>query len=297
MAKKTKTQDVNIRDPYILKHEGSYYLYGTRSETTWGPAEGFDCYVSKDLENWSEAIEIFHKDGSFWADRNYWAPEAYFYNGYFYLVTTFGSEEKGMGVQILRSESPTGPFEAYSKGLVTPEGWQCLDGTLYFDSENTPFLIYSRSFLQEPKAGMYSIKLKEDLSGADGEPLLMFYASDAPWSKPFPYAKQEFGMDGDVYFSDGPFLHRDKDGNLMMIWSSWGENGYTVGLAHSDNKELNGKWTHQEEPLFNQDGGHGMIFRTNEDKLMITLHYPNDKLCEHPVFYELSEVDGSLKIK
>ena len=28
-----KTEEVNIRDPYILLHEGVYYLYGTRSAT------------------------------------------------------------------------------------------------------------------------------------------------------------------------------------------------------------------------------------------------------------------------
>ena len=47
-----KTTEINIRDPYILVHEGKYYLYGTRSATCWGPADGFDCYVSEDKENW-----------------------------------------------------------------------------------------------------------------------------------------------------------------------------------------------------------------------------------------------------
>ena len=38
-----KTNEINIRDPFILLHEDRYTLYGTRSETCWGPAEGFDC--------------------------------------------------------------------------------------------------------------------------------------------------------------------------------------------------------------------------------------------------------------
>lgn len=86
-------EKVNIRDPYILLHEGIYYLYGTRSATCWGEADGFDCYKSEDLENWEGPIEIFHRPEGFFADRNYWAPECYFVNGYFYLVTTFGSAE------------------------------------------------------------------------------------------------------------------------------------------------------------------------------------------------------------
>ena len=48
-----KLADINIRDPYVLLHEGKYYLYGTRGATCWGEADGFDAYVSDDLENWS----------------------------------------------------------------------------------------------------------------------------------------------------------------------------------------------------------------------------------------------------
>lgn len=60
-----KTTEINIRDPYILVHEGTYYLYGTRSATCWGPADGFDCYVSEDRENWEGPIEIFHRPEGF----------------------------------------------------------------------------------------------------------------------------------------------------------------------------------------------------------------------------------------
>ena len=28
-----KSNEINIRDPYILHYDGKYYLYGTRSET------------------------------------------------------------------------------------------------------------------------------------------------------------------------------------------------------------------------------------------------------------------------
>ena len=63
-------EKVNIRDPYILLHEGIYYLYGTRSATCWGEADGFDCYKSEDLENWEGPIEIFHRPEGFFAVRN-----------------------------------------------------------------------------------------------------------------------------------------------------------------------------------------------------------------------------------
>lgn len=70
-----RREEINIRDPFVLTRNGQYYLYGTRGATCWGPADGFDVYVSRDLENWDGPFECFHNDGTFWADRNYWAPK------------------------------------------------------------------------------------------------------------------------------------------------------------------------------------------------------------------------------
>jgi hypothetical protein len=56
-----KTNEVKIRDPFVLPYDGKYYLYGTRSATTWGPADGFDCYVSENLSDWEGPIEIFKR--------------------------------------------------------------------------------------------------------------------------------------------------------------------------------------------------------------------------------------------
>ena len=89
--------EINIRDPFVLVHEGKYYLYGTRGATCWGPADGFDVYVGDDLEHWDGPVECFHNDGTFWADRNYWAPEVYFYQGAFYMFASFKNAEVSRG--------------------------------------------------------------------------------------------------------------------------------------------------------------------------------------------------------
>ena len=66
-----KSGDVHIRDPFVLPYEGTYYLYGTRGATCWGEADGFDVFLSEDLKTWDGPYEVFHNDGSFWADREY----------------------------------------------------------------------------------------------------------------------------------------------------------------------------------------------------------------------------------
>ena len=38
-------------------------------------------------------------------------------------------------------------------------------------------------------------------------------------------------------------------------------------------------------------------FKTKEEKLMLALHFPNERFNEHPAFYELIEENNVLKIK
>ncbi len=289
-----KNAEVNLRDPFVLPHGGKYYLYGTRSATCWGPADGFDCYVGEDLENWEGPIEIFHRPPGFFADRAYWAPECVHHNGVFYLIATLGAGDRKKGIYALRSDSPTGPFLPHGQRL-TPEDWACIDGTVYFE-EDTPWLIFSHSFEDSPDGDMCMLRLSSDLSRSEGEPIKLFSAFEAPWAEPVPFAKAEFGMDGDVYFTDGPFVFRADDGRLYMTWSSWSGRGYAVGVAASDSGRARGPWRQMETPLFPENGGHGMMFRDLRGRLTFTLHFPNDKYLERPIFRQVLSGENGLRL-
>ena len=292
-----KRSEINIRDPFVLVHEGRYYLYGTRSESCWGEMDGFDCYVSPDLVNYEGPYEVFHRPEGYFADRCYWAPECYFYKGAFFLVTTLASAERKKGIYVLKSDSPTGPFLPFGERL-TPEDWTGIDGTLYFE-DGTPWLVFSHSFEDGGRAAngeFCLVRLKEDLSGPAAGPELLFTAKDTAWAKPFPYAKAEFGIDGDCFFSDGPGLLRLEDGKLYMILSSWSVNGYGVGVAVSDSGKIAGPWRQQEIPLYAENGGHGMFFRDLEGNIIFALHSPNDKFLERPVFWKVKNENGVLSL-
>ena len=291
-----KREDINIRDPYVLVHDGRYYLYGTRSDTCWGEANGFDCYVGDGLEEFDGPIEIFHRPEGFFADRCYWAPECYQYGDAFYLVTTLASADRKKGIYILKADSPTGPFSVYSDCL-TPGDWTCIDGTLWVEN-GTPWLLFSHSFedVNGRDGDFCRMRLSKDLRQPASAPETMFTAKDAPWAKPVPFAKAEFGIDGDVYFSDGPSVLQLQDGKLYMILSSWSRNGYAVGVAVSDSGSIEGPWRQQTEPLYPENGGHGMFFRDAEGKLIFLLHSPNDLYQERPVFWRVTLEDGLLKL-
>lgn len=288
-----KRENINIRDPYVLVHDGIYYLYGTRSETAWSEADGFDCYISDDLEEFEGPFEIFHRPEGFFADRSYWAPECYYHNGAFYLAVTFGAKDRNLGIYILKAADPAGPFTIYADRL-TPEEWNCIDGTLYFEDDR-PFLIFSRSRHGAENGDFDLIELSKDLSHPISEPLTLFQAKDAPWAKPFPYSREEFGID-EMYFSDGPCVLKLEDGRLYMIFSSWSKNGYAVGTAVSET-DIKGPWKLQAEPLYPENGGHGMFFKDLQGRLVFTLHSPNDPHEERPVFMSVKPENGTLLLE
>lgn len=280
--------EINIRDPFVLAYNGSYYMYGTRGATCWGECDGFDVYTSRDLVSWSKPIEAFHKPEGFWADRNYWAPEVHEYMGSFYAFVSFKSPDRCRGTQILKADAPEGPFRLHSDGPVTPHNWECLDGTFYVDDNGQPYMVFCHEWVQVQDGQMCAVKLSSDLYGATSEPVLLFTASEPTWTRGV--------KSGPNYVTDGPFLYQPEQGSLLMLWSSFSDEGYAQAIARSESGQLLGPWKHDEKLLYSRDGGHGMIFRGFDNQLYLTLHTPNEKLKEHPVFIRLKEQGDIIEV-
>ncbi len=82
-----------------------------------------------------------------------------------------------------------------------------------------------------------------------------------------------------------------------MLWSSFGTGGYKLTVARSESGNLAGPWKQAEKPLYENDGGHGMMFRTFEGKLMLVLHQPNGGRKERPRLFTVEEKKDSLAIQ
>lgn len=289
-----KNTEINIRDPFVLVENGKYYLYGTRAETCWMAADGFDCYVSEDLKEWEGPVEIFHKPEGFWADLNCWAPEVHKYQGAYYLFATFKDSEVHGGTAILKADHPLGPFTEHSVRQITPKDWECIDGTFYVSSDGTPYMVFVHEWVQISDGNISAVELSKDLKEAVSEPFVLFSASEAKgWVVPITNKKRP----GLHYVTDGPYLYRTGLGRLLLLWSSFGNEGYTEALAYSDNGDITGHWSQDDRLLFKKDGGHGMIFKNLSGELLLTLHTPNEHLKEHPVFYPLEEAGETLWVR
>lgn len=288
-----KTSELHIRDPFVLPivAEQRYYLYGTSGPQAWAAsASGFDYYTSRDLQGWEGPLPAFRPPAGFWADRNFWAPEVHAYRGRYTLFGSFKAEGVCRGTQILAADSPQGPFLPISDGPVTPPDWECLDGTLFVDAAGQPWMVFCHEWVQVGDGEICALRLSDNLRSAIEPPHLLFRASEAPWVRAIN-SKNRKG-----YVTDGPWLHRLASGGLILLWSSFGTGGYTVGMARSASGDILGPWQQLPEPLYARDGGHCMVFRGFDGRLWLAFHQPNQSPDERPRFAPLSETQSSLAI-
>ena len=306
-AQNLTLKDIYIRDPFIVPvaEEGVYYMYASSPTTENGVTYGgMVAYKSKDLKTWTGPVRVFDVPRDNWITGTVWAPEVHSYNGKYYLFATLNSDiiwkapEKGhpafthRATQVFWAERPEGPFRAFDEKVPhTPMGQMCLDGTLWVEN-GIPYMIYCHEWVEMMDGTMELVQLKDDLSGTVGQPIRLFCASAAEWST------GSARSDGQrTYVTDGCFLYRTRTGKLLMIWSSFKNGDYAIGIAESATGKVIGPWRQQKEPLFEKDGGHGMIFKTFEGELRLVLHSPNGGGLERAHLFEIEDCGDTLRLK
>lgn len=268
-----KTSEIHIRDPFIFVDGDRYIMTGTTNTNGWnGDQDSILAYVSTDLQNWEFAATLFEKNPGFWGTMNYWASEIHEYKGSYFMFTTFAAPGRCHATSALRADNPLGPYTPWGAEQLTPMDWECLDGTLYVDDDGKPWLVFCHEWRQVIDGEVCAVPLKDDLSGPDGEPTLLFRASEAPWVVDIENRYHGQPVSGKV--TDGPFMFRSESGKLCMLWSSFCTEGYAISVAVSEGGVL-GPWKQEKTPFFGKDGGHGMLFTTLCGKSVLSIHAPN----------------------
>ncbi|MGI6713831.1 MAG: glycoside hydrolase family 43 protein [Bacilli bacterium] len=283
-------KDIYMRDPFVFVENGTAYLIGTSDENIWsGKADSFLGYKSTDLVNFEGPYVLFKNTDDFWADENFWAPELHKIDGKYYIFASFKNVDRPRASQALVASTPFGKYTPLAKPF-TPKDWECLDAT-YFEENGRKYSIFCREWLQVHDGEICVGELNDDLTELKNIKKL-FKASDAQWAQYFYNGDDK----NKKYVTDGPFIYQCENGRLLMLWSSNGKEGYALGVAYSDNGIL-GEWKQLEEPLFKDDGGHGMIFSFQGKKYLI-LHTSNKTpLSERPYLIEVIEENNMIKIK
>ena len=283
--------DIDLSDPFIMADARSqqYYMTGT----------GGGLWQSGDLEVWTYlGFPLqFNEAGWMGASPQVWASEIHCIDGKYYNFSTLTNgnitiDSDGhprRAVHIMSSTLPQGKYSLISGADATyvPAEKTTLDGSYFEDTDGKRYLIYCHEWIQNGNGTIEYIELKPDMKGTVGEGVVMTRAHDATWNT--------------SPVTDGPYLFRTQTGRLGMIWTSWHGDRYVQGVAYSSTGKLNGPWKHEPLPITPDNYGHGMLFRTFEGQLLMSIHsHRNINLDaqhfeRHPVLFVMDDSGDRLR--
>ena len=284
-------EDISLSDPFIMTdtQTGYYYMTGT----------GGGLWKSKDMQTWTGPTYNVSTSETTWmgSSPQIWASEIYRYNDRYYNISTFtnrnitidSSGHPRRAVHITSSTIPDGTYTIIQGGDDTylPAEKTTLDGTLFIDNDNKPYLLYCHEWIQNGNGTIEFIPLKDDLTGTIGSGTIIMRAKDASWNT------------GAV--TDGPFVFRTQTGRLGIIWTSWHNDRYVQGVAYSTSGKLSGPWQQQALPITPDNYGHGMLFRDFNGKLLMCIHSHRtidasiQKWERHPALFIMDDTGNELK--
>ncbi len=130
-----------LADPFVLRHEGRYYAYGTAPDP--GDGRVFPVVESEDLVHWrlhgGALVPV--------AGDQFWAPEVAYADGTFYMYySAHGVHGSNHQLRVATSQNPRGPF-VDSGRLLVPNQPFSIDPHPFRAPDGTWYLFYARDFL------------------------------------------------------------------------------------------------------------------------------------------------------
>ncbi len=217
---------VQLADPWVLQHEGVYYLYGTHDRN---PGLGVPVYTSTDLVHWSWRGFAFKKTASTWSQVNFWGPEVLRFEGRFRMYYNASPGPKpgppfNMHLCIAESDSPLGPFREVKAPWFQPEGKdEAIDQSVFLDDDGKGYLYWTR--VTDGRNEIQVVPLTDDLLRFAGPSRLCVQPTQAWESHPW---NGHVVAEGSFAFKRGATCYLTYTGNHFM------DSHYAIGYATSD---------------------------------------------------------------
>ncbi|HID38747.1 MAG TPA: glycoside hydrolase [Calditrichaeota bacterium] len=259
-----------IGDPFVLKHDGRYYMYGT-SEAS----RGFKVWQSDDLVSWMEKGLAFDNGypGNGWGTGDFWAPEVIYYDGLFHMTYSARARDGKLKICLAKSPDPLGPFVNIKTPLLD-SALTCIDGNILIDDDGTPYLYYSKDCSGNVINGkhvsqIYVQELKPHSLDPVGEPVLCIQPNQA-WEHP----------QNGWQWNEGPFVLKNK-GLYYLMYSAnyYASADYAIGYATANNPF--GPWKKYEgNPVLEKDlrigvsgPGHNSVTRSPDNTEQFVVYH------------------------
>ncbi len=227
LLKIDKNNYIGQADPYIIEHEGKYYIYTTGDDGLYG----YSCDTL--LGDWKFEGQIFTLEGR----DHFWAPSVIYLDGKFYMYFSFeyyedtpdqGGHHQAMHVAV--SDNPMGPFKLAGQ-IAHPFS---IDSHIVKTNAGL-FLFYSPNTFEGERIGTHIVVQKmKDPYTLEGEPTVVLLASiDEEIFRRDRYKKGQHWhtLEGAFWFQEGEWQY------LMYSGGRYEDETYFVGYAAAKTTE------------------------------------------------------------
>jgi beta-xylosidase len=270
-------------DPFALRlPEGGYVAYGTNEVVDGDRA--FEALTSPDLVTWRSSGPVLEKLPADAGDQ-YWAPEAFFSEGAYWLYYSIGHGDSRHHLRVARSESPLGPFVDLGRNL-TPDERFAIDPHPFVDDDGTRYLFFARDVLDGPRVGTH-LAVAPMISATELGEVVPVLAPSASWQL-YEAEREMYGARYDWHTLEGPSVVR-RHGRYWMTYSggAWTGPGYGVSWAVAGSPL--GPWTDGAGTLLRTSGtligpGHNSLVVTPAGDDAIVFHAWNEARTARRMF-------------
>jgi beta-xylosidase len=206
MANTYKNPVCEGADPFVLLHNGIYYLYSTNSP------DGFRVFTSTDMAVWEDRGYCLRAEDVM-GDKWFWAPEVLERDGLFYMVYV-ANEHLGVAV----ADSPLGPFVQKEKRWLNDINE--IDGHFFVDDDGAVYFYFVRF---DNGNVIWCAKMNDDLLSYDKSTAKFLLRAEDEWET------------RDCSVVEGPFVLKHK-GKYYLTYSANHTRcaDYAIGCAVSD---------------------------------------------------------------
>ncbi len=258
-------------DPAPLIYHDTVFLYTSHDEDD---AFGFKMqdwllYTSTDMVNWTDNGVVASLKNFKWVntDNGAWAPQCVNRNGKFYLYCPMPG---GVGIRVLVSDSPYGPFtDPIGKPLVN-NGHEDIDPTVLINDDGQAYLYWGNP-------NLYYVRLNNDMVSYSGNII-----------KDSSVAKIK-GQPDPFHYQEGPWAYK-REGRYYMAYAS---TCCPEGIGYAMSNSPTGPWEYKGSIMDGDprsSGNHpGIVdykgktyvfgFNYNIGKQTMSKHYERRSVC------------------
>ena len=244
-------KSINLPDPYVIEEDGVYYIYGTTDRTA---ARTVDCYSTTDFNHFTHHYDVFKRDAGCWSGTatGIFAPEVMKFGDLFYMYYSVDHKESGRRyIDVVVSESPTGPFVGYVGENADGEmldsyaepifrhndtiGLSVLDQTLFVDDDNKMYMYYS---VYDTNRSQYIVgfEMKDPVTPNWDTYKVLVRPGEETAKETYNYKKFFWEAYTGFEVAEGPQMIKSPNGKYYLTYSvnHYPNKYYTVCYAYSD---------------------------------------------------------------